>query len=109
VRGERANEGEAHIQQVRRGVNPAAARGRRSNLPREICGRSQNVTEGEALHSDRGAEGSRGGSAPEKRRKAGTVPGQGNQGKRPVSSATQERTAAGKPARTRGAGLCDGE
>jgi len=41
-------------------VDPAVVRGRRSNLPREICGMSQNVTEGEAIHSDRVAEVSRG-------------------------------------------------
>ena len=41
-------------------VNPAVARRKRSNLPREICGMSQNVTEGGAIHSDRAVEVSKG-------------------------------------------------
>ncbi len=42
---------------------------------------SQNVTEGEAIHSDRAAEVSRGRITPEERRKARTVPRKGNKGK----------------------------
>jgi hypothetical protein len=81
VTGEWANDCEAHIHQVHRGVNPAVAGRRRSNLPREICGMSQNVTEDEAIHSDRAAEVSKGCSTPPERRKTRTVPGQGNKGK----------------------------
>ncbi|MGA7944501.1 MAG: hypothetical protein WB991_05505, partial [Candidatus Sulfotelmatobacter sp.] len=43
------------------------------NLPREICGMSQNVTEGEAIHSDRAAEVSKGCSTPRDRRKTRTA------------------------------------
>jgi len=81
VTGERAKDGEAQIHQVHRRVNPAVVRRRRSSLPREICGTSQNVTEDEAIHSDRTAEVSRGCSTPEKRRKTRTVPRKGNKGK----------------------------
>jgi|ERR1035438_2590796 len=42
---------------------------------------SHNVTEGEAIHSDRAAEVSRGRSTSEERRKARTVPRKGNKGK----------------------------
>jgi DNA polymerase I-like protein with 3'-5' exonuclease and polymerase domains len=42
---------------------------------------SQNVTEGEEIHSDRAAEVSRGHITPENRRKARTVPRKGNKGK----------------------------
>ena len=42
---------------------------------------SQNVTEGEAIHSDRAAEVSRGRNTPEDHRKARTVPRKGNKGK----------------------------
>src|SRR5258707_15444245 len=41
-------------------VNPAVARRRRSNLPREICRMSHNVTEGEEIKPDRAVEVSRG-------------------------------------------------
>jgi hypothetical protein len=42
---------------------------------------SQNVTEGEAIHSDRAVEVSRGHNTPDDRRKARTVPRKGNKGK----------------------------
>ena len=42
---------------------------------------SQNVTEGEAIHSDRAADVSRGRRTPEQRRKARTVPRKGNKGR----------------------------
>jgi hypothetical protein len=42
---------------------------------------SQNVTEGEVIHSDRAVEVSKGRSTSEDRRKACTVPREGNKGK----------------------------
>jgi hypothetical protein len=42
---------------------------------------SQNVTEGEVIHSDRAVEVSRGRTTPEDWRKARTVPRKGNKGK----------------------------
>ena len=56
VAGDAATPDEAHIHQDRCWVNLAVAHRRRLNLPREICGMSQNVTEGEAIHSDRAVE-----------------------------------------------------
>src|ERR1700756_1841669 len=72
-------------------VNPADVRRRRLILPREICGMSQNVTEDEAIHSDRAAEVSRGRSTSEERRKART------EGSGKYISRSQERQAAEKP------------
>jgi hypothetical protein len=60
VAGERADDCEAHYPSSSLVVNPAVACRRRSNLPREICGMSHNVTEGEEIHPDRAAEVSRG-------------------------------------------------
>jgi hypothetical protein len=81
VPGERAHDCEAQIHQGVLVVDPAVVRGRRSDLPREICAMSQNVTESEAIHSDGAAEVSKGRTTPEDRRKARTVPRKGNKGK----------------------------
>lgn len=69
--GERASDCEAHIHQAHWWY-PAVVRRRRSNLRREVCGMSQNVTEGEAIHLDHVAEVSKGRITPEEWRKART-------------------------------------
>ena len=66
--GEEAHDDEAHIHQAALVVNPAVAQRRRSNLPWEICGMSQNVTEVEAIPPDRAAEVSSGKSRSRSRR-----------------------------------------
>ena len=60
-------------------VNPAGARGRLRDLPREICAVSQGQPDGlrEPQGTDRGAEVSRGRSRPPRRLKARTVPDKG--------------------------------
>jgi hypothetical protein len=81
VTGERADDWRSPYPSSTPVVDRAVARRRRSNLPREICGMSQNVTEGEAIHSDRAAEVSKGCSTPRDRRKTRTVHRKKNKGK----------------------------